>query len=38
MSASFTADREYPRGDLDLNGEVNIGDVAELIDYLLNGC
>ena len=37
MFASFTAGREYPRGDVDLNGEVNIGDLTTLIDYLLTG-
>ena len=28
---------DYPRGDVDRNGEVNIADVTALIDYLLNG-
>ena len=37
MLASFTAGQQFPRGDVDLNGEVNIGDVVALIDYLLNG-
>ncbi len=37
MMASFTAGLEYPRGDVDQNGEVNIGDAVTLIDYLLNG-
>ena len=37
MLASFTAGLEYPRGDVDQNGDVNIGDVVTLIDYLLTG-
>ena len=37
MLASFTAGRQYPRGDVDQNGKVNIADVATLIDYLLTG-
>lgn len=37
MLASFTAGMEYPRGDVDQNGDVNIGDVVTLIDYLLTG-
>ena len=37
MLASFTAGMEYPRGDVDQNGEVNIADVSCLIDYLLKG-
>ena len=37
MLASFTAGMEYPRGDVDHNGAVNIGDVTTLIDYLLTG-
>ena len=37
MFASFTAGMEYPRGDVDQNGEVNIADVTTLIDYLLYG-
>ena len=37
MFASFTAGREYPRGDVDQNGEVNIGDLTALVDYLLTG-
>ena len=35
MLASFTAGMEYPRGDVDQNGVVNIKDVVTLIDYLL---
>ena len=30
MMASFTADVEYQRGDVDQNGDVNIGDVISL--------
>ncbi len=37
MMASFTAGMVYPRGDVDQNGEVNVGDVVILIDYLLTG-
>ncbi len=37
MLASFTAGMEYPRGDVDQDGQVTIGDVTCLIDYLLNG-
>ena len=37
MLASFTAGSIYPRGDVDLNGEVNVADVTCLIDYLLLG-
>jgi len=37
MLASFTAGMEYPRGDVDQSGDVNIGDVVVLIDYLLTG-
>ena len=37
MLASFTAGTQYPRGDVDQNGSVNIADVATLIDYLLTG-
>ena len=35
MLASFTAGMEYPRGDVDQNGVVDITDVVTLIDYLL---
>jgi formylglycine-generating enzyme required for sulfatase activity len=37
MLVSFTAGMEYPRGDVDHDGEVNISDVTCLIDYLLKG-
>ena len=37
MLASFTVGVQYPRGDVDLNGKVNIADVTTLIDYLLSG-
>lgn len=37
MLASFTAGMEYPRGDVDQNGEVNIADVTCLIDYIMTG-
>ena len=37
MLASFTAGMQFPRGDVDQNGDVNIGDVVTLIDYLLTG-
>ena len=37
MLTSFTARAEYQRGDVDQNGQVTIGDVTCLIDYLLNG-
>ena len=37
MLASFTAGTQYPRGDVDQNGQVNIADVVTLIDYLLTG-
>ena len=37
MLASFTAGIEYPRGDVDHDGQVNISDVTALIDYLLTG-
>ena len=36
MLVSFTAGMEYPRGDVDQNGVVDITDVVTLIDYLLN--
>jgi len=35
MLAFFTAGMEYPRGDVDQNGVVDITDVVTLIDYLL---
>ncbi len=35
--ASFTAGVEYERGDVDQDGQVTIGDVTCLIDYLLEG-
>ena len=35
MLASFTAGLEYPRGDVDHDGQVSISDVTTLIDYLL---
>ena len=35
MLASFSAGMEYPRGDVDQNGVVNIEDVVTLVDYLL---
>ena len=35
--ASFTAGVEYERGDVDQDGQVTIGDVTCLIDYLLKG-
>ena len=34
---SFTAGMQYPRGDVNYDGKVSIGDVSCLIDYLLNG-
>ena len=34
---SFTAGMEYQRGDVNLDGNVNIKDVTCLIDYVLNG-
>ncbi len=34
---SFTAEAQYVRGDVDQDGTVTVGDVASLIDYLLNG-
>ena len=37
MLASFTAGTQYPRGDVDYNGQVDIADVVTLIDYLLTG-
>ena len=37
MLTSFTTRAEYQRGDVDQNGQVTIGDVTCLIDYLLNG-
>ena len=37
MLASFTTDVEYQRGDVNQDGQVTIGDVTCLIDYLLNG-
>ena len=37
MLASFTAGVEYQRGDVNLDGNVNIRDVTSLIDYLLFG-
>ena len=35
MLASFTAGMEYPRGDVNYDGQVSIKDVTCLIDYLL---
>ena len=35
MLASFTAGIEYPRGDVNYDGQVTISDVTCLIDYLL---
>ena len=37
MLASFTAGIEYPRGDVNYDGQVSISDVTFLIDYLLAG-
>ncbi len=37
MLASFTAGTQYPRGDVNLDGQVNVSDVTCLIDYLLTG-
>ena len=37
MLMSFTAQAEYPRGDVDYDSNIGIGDVTCLIDYLLNG-
>lgn len=37
MLASFAAGLEYPRGDVNYDGQVSISDVSCLIDYLLNG-
>ena len=37
MLASFTAGTQYPRGDVNYDGLVNITDVTCLIDYLLSG-
>lgn len=37
MFASFTAGVQYPRGDVDQDGVVGIGDVTCLVDYLLTG-
>ena len=37
MLASFTGIYQYPRGDVDQNGQVGISDVTCLIDYLLSG-
>ncbi len=36
MLASFTAGVEYPRGDVNYDGRVNISDVTSLINYLLS--
>lgn len=36
MLASFTAGTQYPRGDVNYDGRVNIADVTCLIDYLLD--
>jgi hypothetical protein len=35
MLASFTAGIEYPRGDVNYDGQVSISDVTCLIDYLM---
>ena len=37
MLTSFTTRAEYQRGDVDHNGQVTIGDVTCLIDYMLYG-
>ena len=37
MLTSFTVGTQYPRGDVNLDSNVNISDVTCLIDYLLNG-
>ena len=37
MLASFADTVDYPRGDVDHSGAVNIADVTTLIDYLLDG-
>ena len=37
MLTSFAVISQYPRGDVDLNGQVNIADATALIDYLLTG-
>ena len=37
MLASFTVISQYPRGDVDMNGQVGISGVTCLIDYLLSG-
>ena len=37
MLVSFTAGIEYPRGDVNYDGQVSISDVTFLIDYLLAG-
>ena len=37
MLASFTAGVQYPRGDVNYDGQVSISDVTCLIDYLLSG-
>ena len=37
MLATFTAGAQNLRGDVDLDGSVNISDVTTLIDYLLTG-
>ena len=37
MLASFTAGTQYPRGDVDQDGQVTVADVTCLIDNLLNG-
>ena len=36
MLASFTAGMEYPRGDVNYDGTVDVGDVTWLINYILN--
>lgn len=38
MSVSFASNaQEYPRGDVDYDGVVNVSDVTSLINYLLTG-
>ena len=37
MLTSYTVISQYPRGDVDMNGQVGISDVTCLIDYLLKG-
>ncbi len=37
MLTSFTSDVEYPRGDVNQDGGVDVKDVTALIAYLLNG-